>query len=57
VPLDLIKARGERGNWFAAAKDEGFLDVALSCARHFGRACHSPARRAGFCGEGAEILG
>ena len=31
--LDLIEARGERGKWFAAAKDEGFLDVAVSCAR------------------------
>ena len=24
---------GERGKWFAAAKDEDFLDVAVSCAR------------------------
>ena len=30
--LDLIEARGECGKWFAAAKDEGFLDVAVSCA-------------------------
>jgi hypothetical protein len=35
VLLDLIEARGERGKWFAAAKDEGFLDVAMSCARDF----------------------
>ena len=33
VLLDLIEARGERGKWFAAAKDAGFLDVALICAR------------------------
>jgi hypothetical protein len=35
VLLDLIEARGERGKWFAAAKYEGFLDVAVSCARDF----------------------
>ena len=28
--LDLIEARGERGKWFAAAKDASFLDIALS---------------------------
>ena len=33
VLLDLIETRGERGRWFAAAKDAGFLDVALGCAR------------------------
>jgi hypothetical protein len=33
VLLDLIETRGERGKWFAAAKDAGFLDVALGCAR------------------------
>ena len=33
VLLDLIEARGERGKWFAAAKDAGLLDVALQCAR------------------------
>ena len=33
--LDLIETRGERGKWFAAAKDAGFLDVALVCARDF----------------------
>jgi hypothetical protein len=30
--LDLIKTRGDKGKWFAAAKDAGFLDVALECA-------------------------
>jgi hypothetical protein len=35
VLLDLIERRGERGKWFAAAKDAGFLDVALLCARDY----------------------
>lgn len=35
VLLDLIEARGERGKWFAAAKDAGLLDIALQCARDF----------------------
>jgi hypothetical protein len=35
VLLDLIETRGERGKWFAAAKDAGFLGVALTCARDF----------------------
>lgn len=30
--LDLIDARGDRGKWFAAAKDAGFFDVAIKCA-------------------------
>jgi len=33
--LDLIETRGDRGKWFAAAKDAGFLEVALACAREF----------------------
>jgi hypothetical protein len=33
--LDLIEARGQRGKWFAAAKDAGFVDIALLCARDF----------------------
>jgi hypothetical protein len=33
VLLDLIEARGNRGKWFAPAKDAGFLDLALECAR------------------------
>ena len=32
ILLDLIGSRGEKGKWFAAAKDAGFLDVALDCA-------------------------
>ena len=35
VLLDLIETRGDRGKWFAAAKDAGFLDVALLCARDY----------------------
>ena len=33
VLIDLIEARGDRGKWFAAAKDAGSLDIALDCAR------------------------
>ena len=32
ILLDLIESRGDKGKWFAAAKDEGFLDIALECA-------------------------
>ncbi len=32
ILLDLIETRGGKGKWFAAAKDEGFLDIALECA-------------------------
>jgi hypothetical protein len=38
VLLDLIETRGERGKWFAAAKDAGLLDVALLCARNYAAA-------------------
>jgi hypothetical protein len=38
VRLDLIETRGERGKWFAAAKDAGLLDVALLCARDYAAA-------------------
>ena len=30
--LDLIQTHGDKGKWFAAAKDAGFLDIALDCA-------------------------
>lgn len=33
VLLDLIEMRGERGKWFAAAKEAGLFDIALLCAR------------------------
>jgi hypothetical protein len=35
VLLDLIETRGERGKWFAAAKDAKLFDIALLCARDF----------------------
>jgi hypothetical protein len=35
VLLDLIETRGERGKWFAAAKEAGLLDVALICTRDY----------------------
>jgi hypothetical protein len=35
VLLGLIETRGDRGKWFAAAKDAGFLEVALVCARDY----------------------
>ncbi|MDI6451309.1 hypothetical protein [Anaerobaca lacustris] len=36
ILLDLMGKSGEKGKWFAAAKDAGFLDVALACARSGG---------------------
>ncbi len=33
ILLDLIEASGEKGKWFAAAKNLGFFDIALDCAR------------------------
>jgi len=33
ILLDLIAAQGVPGKWFAAAKDAGFLELALQCAR------------------------
>ena len=36
ILLDLIESRGDKGKWFAAAKDEGFLDIALECAETHG---------------------
>jgi hypothetical protein len=32
ILFDLVETRGEKGKWFAAAKDAGFLDLALDCA-------------------------
>jgi hypothetical protein len=46
VLLDLIETRGERGKWFAAAKDAGFFDVALACARDFAAEPATLVRRA-----------
>ncbi len=36
ILLDLMGKSGEKGKWFAAAKDAGLLDVALTCARSGG---------------------
>jgi hypothetical protein len=32
VLLDLIETRGDKGKWFAAAKDGGLFDIAIECA-------------------------
>lgn len=32
VLQDLIQSRGDKGKWFAAAKDAGFFDIAIECA-------------------------
>ena len=32
VLLDMIERSSDKGKWFAAAKDAGFLDIALDCA-------------------------
>ena len=34
--LDLIETRGDKGKWFAAAKDAGFFDIAVECAASHG---------------------
>ena len=34
ILLDLIERHNKRGKWFAAAKDAGFLNIALECAEH-----------------------
>jgi hypothetical protein len=34
--LDLIEARGDKGKWFAAAKDAGFFNIAIECAAVYG---------------------
>ena len=34
--LDLIEARGDKGKWFAAAKESGFFDIAIECAAALG---------------------
>ncbi len=36
VLLDLIETRGDKGKWFAAAKDAGFFDIAIACAAAHG---------------------
>ena len=34
ILLDCINQSRQKGKWFAAAKSEGFLDIALECAEH-----------------------
>jgi hypothetical protein len=34
--LDLIGSRGDKGKWFAAAKNAGFFDIAIECAATHG---------------------
>lgn len=34
ILLDCIGRSSEKGKWFAAAKSEGYLDIALECAEH-----------------------
>jgi hypothetical protein len=44
--LDLIEARGDKGKWFAAAKDAGFFDIAIECAAVYGADPSTLARAA-----------
>ena len=49
--LDLIEPRGDKGKWFAAAKDSGFLDIAVECAAAHGADPSTLIRAArDFCG-------
>jgi hypothetical protein len=52
ILLDCINRTVDKGSWFAAAKDAGFLDIALECAQRSGshpdtllRACRDFAGR------------
>jgi hypothetical protein len=50
--LDLIETRGDKGKWFAAAKDSGFLDIAVECAATHGADPSTLVRAArDFCGK------
>jgi hypothetical protein len=50
--LDLIETRGDKGKWFAAAKDAGFLDIAVECAAVHGADPSTLVRAArDFCGK------
>jgi hypothetical protein len=50
--LDLIETRGDKGKWFAAAKDSGFLDIAVECAGTHGADASTLVRAArDFCGK------
>ena len=54
---DLIANRGDRGKWFAAAKDAGFLDLALECAAHPGADPSTLVRAARDFGAGCRAAG
>jgi hypothetical protein len=49
---DLIETRGDKGKWFAAAKDSGFFDIAVECAAAHGADPSTLVRAArDFCGK------
>jgi hypothetical protein len=49
---DLIETRGDKGKWFAAAKDSGFFDIAVECAAANGADPWTLVRAArDFCGK------
>jgi hypothetical protein len=49
---DLIETRGDKGKWFAAAKDSGFFDIAVECAAAQGADPSTLVRAArDFCGK------
>jgi hypothetical protein len=50
--LDLIETRGDKGKWFAAAKESGFFDIAIECAAAQGADPSTLVRAArDFCGK------
>ena len=56
ILLDLIQTRGDKGKWFAAAKDSGFLDIAVECAATHGADPSMLVRAArDFCGKDAKF--
>lgn len=51
ILLDLIETRDDKGKWFAAAKDAGFLDIAIECASLHGADPSTLVRAArDYCG-------
>jgi hypothetical protein len=49
--LDLMETRGDKGKWFAAAKDSRFFDIAIECAAAQGADPSTLVRAArDFCG-------
>ena len=50
--LDLIETRGDKGKWFAAAKESRFFDIAIECATAQGADPSTLVRAArDFCGK------